>query len=230
VRFFLKLIDRGNDLLDLGVRELNGAEEVFLRYLVSAAFDHHDAVERTGDDDIHAAGFVLGQRRVDDVLAVLVAPDAHGGDVLGERDVGNGEGRAGGANREDVGVEFAIDRKHRRHDHDVVAEAVFEERSDRTVDLARAQGAVLRWTAFALDVAARDLARGVHLLFEFTGQGKEIDTRARLLRCGDGCKDNVGVAVANDYAAIGLLSKLAGLDGQGATPDLERDGFWHKYS
>jgi hypothetical protein len=51
-----------------------------------------------------------------------------------------------------------------------------------------------------------------------------------LLRGGDGGKDNVRIAVAHENAAIGLLRKLAGLDGEGATPDLERDGFWHRYS
>ena len=210
--------------------ELNRAEEIFLGDLVTAAFDHHDAVEGTRHDDVHAAGFVLRQRGVDDVSAVLIAPDANRGDVLGERNVGNGEGRAGRAHGQNVGVEFAIDREHRRHDHDVVAEAVFEERTDRAVDLAGAQRAVLGRTAFALDVTARDLARSVHLFFEFTGQGKEIDARAGLLRGGDGGKDNVRIAISDENAAIGLLSKLAGLDDQGATPDLERDGFWHKYS
>ncbi len=142
----------------------------------------------------------------------------------------NGERGTGGAYGEHVGIEFAIDRQHRRHDHDVVAKTIFEERPDRTIDLASAQRAVLGGPAFTLDVAARDLARGIHLLFKFASQGKEIDTRARLLRCGDGGEDNVGVAVANDNTAVGLLSKLAGLDDQGTTPDLERHGFWHRYS
>ena len=163
-------------------------------------------------------------------FAVFIAADAHGGDVLGERDIGNGERRTGAAHGEHVGVEFAIDRQDRRDDHDVVAEALLEERADRTVDLTRAERAVLGRTAFALDVAARDLARGVHLLFELTGQGEEIDALPRFLRGGDGGEDNVGVAIADENAAVGLLSKLAGLDDQGATPDLERDGFWHKYS
>ncbi len=228
--FFLQLVDRGDDFFDLRVRELDRTEEIVLGDFVSAAFDHHDAVEGTGDHDVHAAGFVLRQRRVDDVLAVFIASDAHRGDVLGERDVGNGERRAGCAHGKHVGVEFTVDREHRRHDHDIVAEALFEQRTNRPVDLAGAEGAVLGRPAFALDVAARDLARGVHLFFEFTSQGKEIDTRTRLLRGGDGGKDNVRVAVADENTAVGLLSKLAGLDDQGATPDLERDGFWHKYS
>ena len=86
--------------------ELDRAEEVFLGDFVAAAFDHHHAVERAGDDDVHAAAFIFGQRGVDDVLAVLIAADAHGGDVLRERDVGNGERRTGRAHGEDVGVEF----------------------------------------------------------------------------------------------------------------------------
>jgi len=216
--FFLQLVDRGNDLFDRGVAELYSTEEIFLGDFMSAAFDHHHAVERAGDDDVHAAGFILRQRGVDDVLAVLIAADAYGGDVLGERDVGNGKRGTCAAYGEHVGVEFAIDREHGRHDHDVVAEAVFEERTDRTIHLTGAQGAVLGGTSFALDVAARDLARGIHLLFKFAGQGKEIDARAGLLRGGDGGKDNVRIAVADENTAVGLLSKLAGLDRQGATP------------
>ena len=210
--------------------ELNGTEEIFLGDFVAAAFDHHHAVERTGDDDVHAAGFVLRQGGVDDVLSVFVATDAHGGDVLVERDVGHRECRTGAAYGEHVGIEFSIDREHRRHDHDVVAEAFLKERPDRTIHLTRAQRTVLGGTAFALDVAARDLARGIHLLFKFAGQGEEIDARARLLRGGDTGEDNVRIAVTDEDAAVSLLSKLAGLECQGATPDLERDGFWHKYS
>ena len=47
---------------------------------------------------------------------------------------------------------------------------------------------------------------------------------------GDGGEDNVRVAISNERAAIGLLSKFAGLDDQRATADRESYGFGHKYS
>ncbi len=57
--FFDQLVDRFDDLLDLAVRELDGTEKHVLGDFVAAAFDHHDAVGGAGDDDFHAAGFVL---------------------------------------------------------------------------------------------------------------------------------------------------------------------------
>ena len=55
--FLCQLVDRRDDLLDLGVSELDRAQEIFLGDFVAAAFDHHHGIERSGDDDVHAAAF-----------------------------------------------------------------------------------------------------------------------------------------------------------------------------
>ena len=139
-----ELVDRLDDLAYLGVRELDGAEEIFLGDLVAAAFDHHDRIGRAGDHDVHAAGFVLRKRRIADVVAALVAADAHRGDGLVERNIAERQRSAGGAHAEHVGIEFGIDREHGSDDLDVVAETVGEERANRAVDLSRADHARAR--------------------------------------------------------------------------------------
>ena len=207
--FLRELVDRGDDLLDLSVRELDGAEEIFLGDLVAAAFDHHDGVGRAGDDDVHAAGFVLRKRGIADVLAV-----SHRGRRARRRrscrtGMSETASAAPAAHTASTSASSSrIDRQHRRDDLHVVAEAVGEQRTDRPVDLARAEHGVLGRTAFALDVAARNLSGGVHFLFEFAGEGEEIDAFARFLRGGDGGEDDVGVAIADETRSRWLASQV----------------------
>ena len=85
---FGELVDRGDDLTDLVVRERDGAEEIFLGDFFAFAFDHHHGVGGAGDDDVHATGFVLRQRGIADELTVLVASDAHRRNRFVERNVG----------------------------------------------------------------------------------------------------------------------------------------------
>ncbi len=69
------------------MRELDGAEEIVFADFVTAALDHHNRIGGSGDHDVHSAGFVLRQRRIADVLALLVTPNANGGDGFLERNV-----------------------------------------------------------------------------------------------------------------------------------------------
>ena len=85
----------------------------------------------------------LGGGRVDHVLAVHVA-DAAGADRAVERDAGDLERRGHRQHRRDVGVDFRVERQHRRHDLHFVEEAVREQRPDRPVDEARGQRLLLR--------------------------------------------------------------------------------------
>jgi hypothetical protein len=174
-----QLVDRRDDLLDFFVRVGDGAEELFLGDFFRAAFDHHHRIGSAGDDDFHSAALVLLERRIGDVVALLVASDANGGNVLLERDVADRKCGTGGADRDDVAIETGIGRKDRRDDLHVVAEAVREQRADGAIDLARAEDAVFRRPAFALDVTARDLAGRVHLLFVVAGEGEEVDPLPR---------------------------------------------------
>ncbi len=212
------------------MRELDRAEEVFLGDLLRAAFDHHDVVGGAGDDDLHAARLVLLERGVGDVVSGLVASDADAGDVLLERDVADGERRARGDDGERVAVEARIGRQHGRDDLDVIPEAVRKKRTNRAVDLARAEHGVLGRAAFPLDVAARNLAGCVHLLFVVAGEGEEIDAFPGFLRRRRGAEHDDLIAVADESAAVCLLRKLTRLNDELPATDLERDGFWHWYS
>ena len=229
-RFFRELIDRLDDLFDLALRELDRAEEIFLADLFAAAFDHHDRIGRAGDDDVHAAGDVLVERRIDDVLAVFVASDANRGNRLLERNVAERERRAGRADADDVGVEHRIHREHRRDDLNVVTEAVGEQRTDGAIDLTRTEHRVLGGAAFALDESARNLAGGVHLLFEVAGEWEKVYAFARFCGGGDGAEHDVLIPVTNERRAVGLLCQFAGFDDHRAPADRKRNGFGHDNS
>ncbi len=150
---------------------------------------------------------------------VLVAADAHRGDGLIERNVAESERGAGGADAEHVGVELGIDREHGRDDLNVVAKTVGKERANGAVDLARADHCVLGRPALALDEAAGNLSRGIHLLFEIAGQREKVDTFAGLLGCGDGAQHDVLIAITNQSGAVCLLREFAGFDDHRAPAD-----------
>ena len=89
-----------------------------------------------------------------------------------------------------------------QNDLDVVAVVLREQRAQRAIRETRGQNRVLGWPTFALDEAAGDLARGVHLLFVLDLEREEVDSFARLLGCDDGGQDD-GLAVAHHDRAVG---------------------------
>ena len=96
------------------------------------------------------------------------------------------------------------------HDHlGVTAPAIGEQRTDGAVDQARDQCLALGWTAFALEIAARDAARGVELLDVVAGERQEVDAFLRLLGGNDGC-EQLALAIGGDDGAVGLAGNLAG--------------------
>jgi hypothetical protein len=76
-----EVVDRRHDLLDCDVRGFERLDDLLLAHFLRAGFDHDEAVLAAGDDEIELAVLALGERRVDDVLAVNQA-DAHAGDGL----------------------------------------------------------------------------------------------------------------------------------------------------
>ena len=119
----------------------------------------------------------LAVGRVDDELAADAA-DPHGADRAGERDLADRQRGRGGDGAEDVGLVLLVRREDRDHELDVVLVALGEERPDRAVGQARGEGRRLGGPRLALDEAARDLARGVHPLFELDGEREEVEARA----------------------------------------------------
>ncbi len=162
----------------------------------------------------------LGLGRVEDVLAVEVA-DARGADRARERDAGQRHRGGRADHRRNVGIDLRIHRHHGGDDLHVVVEAVRKQRTQRTVDQAARQRLLLRRTAFALEEAAGDLARGVRLLLVVDGQRKEV--LPGLGRLGGHARDeHDGVAEARQHGASGLAGDLAGFERQRVVAVLNR--------
>ena len=102
----------------------------------------------------------------------------------------------------------------------LVAPAVGEQRTDRAVDQARDQRFLLGRTAFALEIAARNAARGVEFFLVVDGERQEIDALARLLGGDDG-RQNFGFSVSGDDGAVGLAGYLAGLEDERAPAPIQ---------
>ena len=79
--------------------------------------------------------------------------------------------------RDDVGIVLEVVREHGHDDLRLVLVAVGEERADRAVDEAGDQRLLLGRTAFALEIAAGDLAGGEGLFLVVDGQREEVDAR-----------------------------------------------------
>jgi hypothetical protein len=76
-------------------------------------------------------------------------------------------------------------------------------------------------TAFALDVTARNLSGGVHLLFKIAGEWEKVDACPRCCGGGHGAQNYILVAITDESGTVRLLGKFAGLDDQRTAADLE---------
>ena len=170
--------------------------------------DHQHGVGGAGDDQIELRFRHLVDMRVEDVFAVDVA-DAGAADRAHEGNAGERQGGRGGDDRQDVRIVLEIVLDDGDDDLGVVLVAVGKERADRAVDQAGNQRFLLARTAFALEIAARDLAGGVGLFLVVDGQRKEVEARLRLLHRNDGGQHD-GLAVGGEHGAVGLARDLAG--------------------
>jgi hypothetical protein len=102
-------------------------------------------------------------------------------------------------------------------DLDLVLEALGEERPDGAVDDAAGDDLLVARTALALDEAARDLARGVHLLLVLDRQREERE--GALLVADRHGREEDGLTVGEERRAGGLLGHAPGLDGEGAASE-----------
>ena len=205
----LLLLAEGRDCL---LAEGHGREHVLLGDLLGACLEHGDVRRRTGQLEVEVGGVALLVGRVHEELARLgVAADANAGERTLEGHAAHGE-RAGGAHDAD-GVDRVDLVGHERggDDLDLVAEAVGERRTQRTVDHARGERGLLGGTRLALEVAAGDATHGVHLLDEVDRQREEVVVLA-LLRDDHGEKDR-GVAALDETGTRGLLGELARFEG-----------------
>ncbi len=85
-----QLVDGGDDLLDLGVRELDGGQDDLFGLFLGARLDHHDAVFVADDHDVDSGCRALGIGGIDDELAIHAA-HAHRANRGAEGNVGESQ-------------------------------------------------------------------------------------------------------------------------------------------
>ena len=186
-------------------------------------------VLRPGRDDRKA-----GDDRIDEGLGGGDRDFRPGLDVDGEgRGVGERRGQcvdeahrgraaiAGASGHgDDVGAVLQVMAENRGDDLRVALVALDEKGADRPVDQARDQRFLLGRTAFALEVAARDLAGGVGLFLVVDGQREEVLARLGLLGTDHG-DQHLHATHGHDDGTGGLAGDATGLEGDALVAELE---------
>ena len=177
---------------------------------LASDFNHQHGVGCAGDNQFELGINHFVERRVEHVFVIHEA-DARRADRPLERGAGKRQRGGRGHHCQDVGIVLHVVRQYGDDDLGLVAPAVGEQRTDRAVDQAGNQRLFFGRSAFALEVAAGNTARGVGLLLIVDGERKEIDALARRLRGDDGGEHD-GLAVGGDHGAVGLAGDLAGFE------------------
>ena len=197
--------------LQHGVAVLDGLQHFLFRGVLRARFHHDDAVfgARHHDIDLGFARFVVAG--VGHQLAVH-RTHAHAAQHMLERNVGDGQRRAGADNGQRAGIALRIGRQHHGDHLALVHEAFGEQRPDGPVNQPAGEDFLLRRASLALDEAAGKFARGVSVFTIIDGEGKERGVGLGFL-IGARTHQNNGVPGADHDGAIGLFRDLARLQG-----------------
>ncbi len=102
-----------------------------------------------------------------------------------------------------------IDRERGRDHLDIVAEPGGEQRPNRSVNETRCEGGHLTRAPFPFEKPPRNLAGGVHLLFEVAGQREEVDALPNLRRDGRGHQEH-RIPAPDDHRAARLAGERSG--------------------
>ena len=190
------------------------------RVLAGARLDHRNrdvAIlnHAARDHDLEDGALTLAPARERDPLAVDES-QAHAADGARERQAGDERRRGRRVQRDHVVRIVGIDGEHRLHNLHLIAQGVREERAQRAVDDAARENGLRARTAFAAEERARDLARGVHLLFHVDGQREEIVILLRAAAGGRGRQHHGVVVEIGGHRTISLLCEAARLKAQRA--------------
>ncbi len=142
-----------------------------------------------------------------------MTPTRAAADRSHERHAGKGERGRGGDHRENVGIGLEVIGEDRGDDLRVAAEIIREQRADRPVDQAGGERFAVGRAPFALEIAARNSARGERLFLVVDGEGKEILAGLRLLG-GDHRRQHRGFAPGGEHRAVRLTGDASGLEGR----------------
>ena len=199
--------------------EGDSAEHLVFGQFLSFGLDHQHAFRGASDDEVELALLQLFRDRVEHIGAIDEA-DAGSGDRAEERNAGQREGGRAADHRHNVRIVLQIVAEHGGDNLDFIAEAMREERTDRTVDQAAGEHFLLGRTTFTLEEAARDLAGSEGLFLIVDRQREEILPRLRGAHAHGGAEHH-GLTIGDEHGAIGLTGDLAGLEDELAAAPVE---------
>src|SRR5205085_7802581 len=150
-----------------------------------ARFNHHDGLFRSRDDQVQTRLAHLVVSRVDDVAA-FDQSDAHAGDWVQERNVGQVERARRARDRDHVRVVVRIGGDHTGDDLGLVAVTVGEEWPAGTVNEAAGKNLFFIGPAFAPEVIAGNTTGGIVGFTVFDREREEINTFAGCRRTDSG--------------------------------------------
>ena len=225
-----ELDDRLDHLLARLVREHHRAEHDVLGQLLGLRFDHHHRIVGRGDHQVELAGGDFAVRRVELILAVLVA-DARRADRAHEGHAGQGHRGRRSDHREQVGLVLAVVAHHLRDAVDLVVEPFGEQRPKRPVDQAADQRLTLGGATLALEEAAGDAAARGELLLVMDSEREEVLPFLDGLG-GSHRAEHDRLAERREHRAVGLAGNAARLQRQrlAAPLDFHFLGIEHRIS
>ena len=214
----LHLILESNDLLDFLVTEENGLQNNFLWQLISTSLNHHNCITGASNGQIQIRLLTLLNSRVDNKLPINTAY-THTGNRAHERNIRNSQSTGCTNHSCNLWCIVLLYGQYGSYNLYIISIALWEQRTNRTVNETAAQNCRLARTTFSLYKTARNLANGVHLLLIINGQREEINALTRLLRSGSSNQYN-GFTITNQNSTICLLCHLASLNGKSSAAKL----------
>ena len=141
--------------------------------------------------------------RIDHELTVHL-PDPHCANGTMERNVRHAQRNRRTVDASNIGIVGRVRRQHHGDDLGLAAEAFWEQRPDRAIDLAAGQNFAFAGAPFALDESARDASGGVGVLAVVHREGEEVDALAGVGVGASGGENHV-IANAHDAGTVCLL-------------------------
>ena len=217
--FFGQADDSIDHRLHAAMAEHDRAQHDVFRQFLGLGFHHqHGAAGARHHQFQRGIGHVV-DIGIEPVFAVDIA-DARRPDRPHEGNAGERQRRGRRHHRHHVGLVLHIVGQNLAYDLGFVLVAIGEQRTDRPVDQARGERFFFGRRAFALEIAARDLARGVIAFLVIDGEREEIDAFPGLLGADDG-RQHHGLAIGGKHGAIGLARDAAGFKGEGSAPPFD---------
>ena len=201
-------IDKNKQLFDFLMREHDGIIHIVVGNLAGACLNHDDFLFGSGDREFKRADLALLIIRIENGLAVHKT-DERTADRSVPRDIRNRQRDGSADHRRNFRRTVGVDGHDRQRQRDIVAQILREERTNRTVDDTACQNSLFRRLAFTAEESARYFAYGIHFFIIIDGEGKEIDTVARLRGSGS-ARENDGFPITDHTGAVGESCDLAG--------------------